>query len=164
MTKDKSPHTKTAMRYKLALCVGLTIAPFAVAAQSVTDQVVQQLRAQGYSEIVVTRTWLGRLRFVSERGDFVRELVINPQTGEVLRDYLRSSDSDDGDNPRVIVPGSGASGGNGAATSGGGNRGNGDDDEDDEDDENDDEDDEDEEDDDDDEDDDDEDDEEDDDD
>ncbi len=66
-----------------------------------SSQVVSQLRDQGYDEIEASRTWLGRLRFTAERGDMHREIVINPKTGEILRDLrsnfsqLASDDHDD---------------------------------------------------------------------
>ncbi len=117
---------------RLILCLALVGAPLSAAAQSVEDQVVTQLRAQGFSEITVTRTWLGRLRFVAERDTLFRELVINPQTGEILRDYWRADGDDEDDEPRVFVPG------NSEAGSGNSGSGGNDDDEDDDDDDDDD--------------------------
>jgi hypothetical protein len=67
-----------------ALAVALA-AP--VAAQSIRDDVEAALVAQGYEIVNVGRTWLGRLRVVAENDEIRREIVINPSTGEVLRDY-----------------------------------------------------------------------------
>jgi hypothetical protein len=50
------------------------------------DSVVAQLTVQGYRDIDVTRTLLGRTRIVATSDQGTRELVINPRTGELLRD------------------------------------------------------------------------------
>ncbi len=74
----------------LAVLLLLLIAPPAVAdAASVRDFYVRELREDGYSEIKVTKTWLGRMRFVAEKPGSLREIVVNPGTGVVLRDYVR---------------------------------------------------------------------------
>ncbi len=62
-------------------------------AQSPADAVVQQLREQGYVEFAVTRTLLGRVRVVALAPDGEqREIVFNPATGEILRDYSEAAD------------------------------------------------------------------------
>ncbi|MEO1139155.1 MAG: hypothetical protein AAFW87_06835 [Pseudomonadota bacterium] len=58
-----------------------------VLAQSVEARVVQQLRAQGFRDIEVSRTLLGRVRITSRKGGINRETVVNPSTGAILRDY-----------------------------------------------------------------------------
>jgi len=53
------------------------------------------------------RTLLGRLRIVASDGTRRREIIINPNTGEVLRDYwveLSDDDEDDEDVNVVISP------------------------------------------------------------
>lgn len=57
-------------------------------ALNVQDEIIDQLTAQGFTKVVVSRTLLGRLRFVATNDIYRREIVINPNTGEVLRDYL----------------------------------------------------------------------------
>ena len=52
-----------------------------------TDSIVRQLRDQGYNSIKVSRTFLGRTRIVATVGDAQREIIVNPRTGEILRDY-----------------------------------------------------------------------------
>ena len=47
---------------------------------------VEQLKAQGFGRIEVSRTWLGRIRIVARNESFRREIILNPRTGEVLRD------------------------------------------------------------------------------
>ncbi|QIZ82609.1 hypothetical protein HFZ77_15160 [Thalassovita gelatinovora] len=54
------------------------------------DSIVSQLKQQGYEQIAVSRTWLGRTRILAERGSERREIIINPRTGEILRDFWRS--------------------------------------------------------------------------
>lgn len=90
------------MLRKIVICLALAGTPQFAAAQSVQDQIVSQLRAQGFSEITLQRTWLGRVRVIAKRDDLRRELVFDPQTGEILRDYWRE-DNDDG--PRLFNPG-----------------------------------------------------------
>jgi len=130
------------MLKKVIICLALSGAPQFAAAQSVQDQIVSQLRGQGFTEITMQRTWLGRIRVVALRDDLRRELVFNPQTGEILRDYWQEIDDDEG--PTLFNPGGGSGGsgsngnGNGASSGGSGNGG-GDEDDDDDDDEDDDE-------------------------
>ena len=96
---------------RLAICLALTGAPFAVAAQSVQDQIVTQLERQGFEGIALNRTWLGRVRVVAMRDDLRRELVFNPQTGEILRDYWFSVDDDVTEHrPRLVNPDNGNAG------------------------------------------------------
>ena len=55
-------------------------------AQTVVDSIVRQLERQGYREVAVSRTLLGRAIIVGRRGSRSREIVVNPRTGEILRD------------------------------------------------------------------------------
>ncbi len=48
--------------------------------------VVSDLQAQGYDRIVVEYTLLGRVQIHATRADILREVVLNPHTGEILRD------------------------------------------------------------------------------
>ena len=57
-------------------------------AQSVEDRLIAGLRGQGYTILEEGRTFLGRLRIVAENGTLHREIVANPSTGEILRDYV----------------------------------------------------------------------------
>lgn len=67
------------------LAVGLVLASPA-AAQDYVDSIVRQLKQQGYRSIVQERTLLGRVRIVANRKDGEREIIVNPRTGEILRD------------------------------------------------------------------------------
>lgn len=85
-----------------ALTSALLSAPTAFAQSvSVVDQVIAQLKAQGYTRITLGRTFLGRTRIVAVNETMRREIIINPATGEILRDYWeldeggRDTDHDD---------------------------------------------------------------------
>lgn len=58
--------------------------------------IVEQLQAEGFRSISTERTWLGRMRIVAENGDGQREIVINPNNGEVLRDLWMAEGGDAG--------------------------------------------------------------------
>jgi hypothetical protein len=72
---------------RIILCIALVAAPFAALAQSVQDQIIGQLTEQGFGEFEISRTFLGRVRVVTQSEQLERELVFNPNTGEILRDY-----------------------------------------------------------------------------
>jgi len=61
------------------------------AAQSVQEQVIAQLQAQGFTIEEVRRTFLGRVRVEARRGDVERELVFDPRNGTILRDYTENA-------------------------------------------------------------------------
>jgi len=63
---------------------------------AVVDAAIGFLEAQGYHIEEVERTWLGRVRIEAVRGKQERELVLNPRTGEVLRDFIEDDDDDGG--------------------------------------------------------------------
>jgi hypothetical protein len=53
----------------------------------VYDAFVVQLREQGYSQITVGYTWLGRVVINAQRDAITREVVLNARTGEILGDH-----------------------------------------------------------------------------
>lgn len=80
------------MRRRDLFAVGLALAAGATAARAtVTDPLVMSLiddlKRQGYQDFDVSHTWLGRVRIVAHMNGAVRELIIDPRTGEILRDY-----------------------------------------------------------------------------
>lgn len=97
-------------------------------AASYVDQILAQLRAQGFENIEVETTWLGRARIAAVRGGVNREIVVNPTTGEVLRDLWLSAS---GGGPRTITIGNesdadhGGNSGDGGGDNGGSGGGNG---------------------------------------
>ncbi len=58
----------------------------------VEDSVTSQLKAYGYTDIKVSRTLLGRSRIVAQSPKASREIVINPFSGEILRDITTATD------------------------------------------------------------------------
>ncbi|TDK41412.1 hypothetical protein [Antarcticimicrobium luteum] len=69
-------------------------------ADGVTDAITRQLRQQGYTEITVTRTFLGRARIVAASPTREREIIVNPRTNEILRDYTESREAEGAAAPR----------------------------------------------------------------
>lgn len=55
--------------------------------RTIEEQVLASLEGQGYVILEQGYTFLGRLRIVAENGMYHREIVVNPGTGEILRDY-----------------------------------------------------------------------------
>ena len=108
------------------LSVLLMAAP--VCAQSIVEQIQAQLRDQGYSNITISRTLLGRTQIEASSAVFQREIVLDPRTGEILRDYWQPID---GTTPGVVTisnPGSvepESSGSSGSGSSGSGSSGSG---------------------------------------
>ncbi|MEM9579626.1 MAG: hypothetical protein AAF891_02985 [Pseudomonadota bacterium] len=77
---------------RLYLALVLTLAASTpLTAQSVAEDIAAQLRAQGYEQVQMSRTWLGRLRFLATTGLQTREIIVNPRTGEILRDFMETS-------------------------------------------------------------------------
>jgi hypothetical protein len=66
-------------------------------AGTVEQRVISGLQAQGYVVLEQSYTFLGRLRIVAQNGSFQREIVVNPGTGEVLRDHAVSLTQRDAD-------------------------------------------------------------------
>jgi hypothetical protein len=80
------------MMRRLLFALALSLAASPVLAADVVSAWIRQLSLDGYEEMTVSRTWLGRTRIVAERGEVHREIILNTRTGEVLRDYSRSND------------------------------------------------------------------------
>jgi hypothetical protein len=57
-------------------------------AQTSVDRISSVLRSEGYRNIEASRTLLGRVRITAERAGFTREIILNPRSGEILRDIL----------------------------------------------------------------------------
>lgn len=70
--------------------------------------IVEQLQAEGFTSISRERTWLGRTRIVAEGEQGQREIIVNPNNGEILRDLWVVEKRNGGDGP-------GAGGNNGGA-------------------------------------------------
>jgi len=61
-------------------------------ADDFSDAVVDQLRGQGFKRIEIRRTFLGRVRILAEGHKGRREIILNPRTGEILRDLWSASE------------------------------------------------------------------------
>lgn len=78
----------------LALAANPALAE-AIGALAPADEILSTLRERGYRIVEDERTWLGRQRVVAEKNGARREVVFNPGTGEILRDYsFRLGESD----------------------------------------------------------------------
>ena len=75
----------------LAISVLIVLAPLVASANgdTVRDRVIEELTEDGYQEIRISKTLLGRMRFVAIKPRHRREIVVNPRTGVILRDYIQ---------------------------------------------------------------------------
>lgn len=92
------------------------------------QDIVRQLQDMGFTQVEVTRTLLGRVRITATGADGTREIILNPNTGEILRDLWQRPDGRASD--RALLDGrarddNGSSGRSGGS-SGGGSSGGGD--------------------------------------
>ena len=74
------------LAFAAAIALGMGLASPAPA-QTVPESVPDLLERQGYEILQIHWTLLGRIRIVAETDEIFREIVISPDTGEVLRDY-----------------------------------------------------------------------------
>lgn len=70
--------------------LALTCAP--LRAQGLKDVVVASMVNDGFTDISISRTLLGRIRIVAVRDGRMREVVLNPSTQNILRDYSKQLD------------------------------------------------------------------------
>lgn len=80
-------------RRKLLLSAAGFVAAFAVpaAARNVESEVAARLAREGFRITSRRRTWLGRVRIEAGKGKLQREVVFDPTSGEILRDYINDS-------------------------------------------------------------------------
>lgn len=76
--------------YALAVVALLASASFA-RAETRVEAVARHLTEQGYA-VEISRTFLGRARIEAHKGTLEREIILNPITGEILRDYWEGDD------------------------------------------------------------------------
>lgn len=129
-------------RRALLTAVALLVASTALAHADEVGDIVRWLRGLGFVEVVTSRSLLGRVQIRATGPIGTRELVVNPRTGEILRDvwvdaegklvrgksYTDHLDENDDDSHGGSDGGDGGSDGGGDDNSG---PGGGDDDEDD---------------------------------
>ena len=82
------------MKRRQSLFVGAAAAllPSVAFAADFADKIIRRLRKQGYTDITTSRTLLGRVRILAWRGGESREIILNPHTGEILRDVWTAAD------------------------------------------------------------------------
>ena len=68
----------------------------------VEESIARQLQNQGFRDITVRRTFLGRSRITAKSDRFEREIIVNPRTGEILRDYTEQINGTSG--PVILAP------------------------------------------------------------
>lgn len=74
-------------------------------AESYADGIVRQLKRQGFDRITVERTLLGRVRIVATGREGRREIIVNPRTGEILRDLWTESGKGSSDRRKILEDG-----------------------------------------------------------
>lgn len=73
----------------IGIGTGLAGATPALAVEDpVTRSVLEQLQQQGFVIVDVRRTLLGRVRILANRGTLMREIVLDPRNGQILRDLV----------------------------------------------------------------------------
>lgn len=98
----------------------------AFAADTPEDQVARNLAGAGFRITSRRRTLLGRVRFLAVRGGTEREVVLDPSSGEILRDYSRISAGGQGpEAPGLGTDGGGEHSGGGEGEGEGGSSGEG---------------------------------------
>ncbi len=121
-TRDRKKLNRRAF---LAIGAAMALTPLPAAAGTVEDFFIKELKAQGYTEFETGYTWLRRLRIVALSPTYRREIIVNPRTGEILRDFWVRRDGGDGSADLLVAEPSGSSGDGSSGGSGGGNGGNG---------------------------------------
>lgn len=91
------PHPLNRRRF-LLIAAALAVATPAHA--DFISDVTRELQRQGYTEISVSSTLLGRSRILARGKRGTREIILNPKTGEVLRDLWTSASGATG--PSII--------------------------------------------------------------
>lgn len=82
-----TPHV---VRRAIALALSVAfLSALPVQADGLKDRIIADLVDEGYTEITIKRTLLGRALVVARQGNQTREIVFNPATQMVLRDYSR---------------------------------------------------------------------------
>lgn len=78
----------TPIRIVLAAMTILASVGFAQA-QDIDDRLRDELASEGYAQVSISRTLLGRIRIIAVAEDGrEREIILNPHTGVVMRDFV----------------------------------------------------------------------------
>lgn len=76
------------------VCLALALGAASAAAATFEQRLIAHLRKLGYGDITLSFTLLGRAQIVAISKDDTREIVLNPRTGEILRDVAQTIESD----------------------------------------------------------------------
>ena len=95
MTKSQFTQRSIGRRVAIALGLAVICLPLPVFAQDFAQSIAQQLRDQGYGNVSIKNTWLGRTRISATGATGKREIIVNPTTGEILRDIWRGGQDDE---------------------------------------------------------------------
>lgn len=80
-----------------------TLVALPASADTAKDRIIVELKEQGFKEITISRTFLGRTRIVATGRGRQREVVLNGSSGVVLRDYLKElPEGSDGTNQNAV--------------------------------------------------------------
>lgn len=71
---------------RAAIVLAMLPASLARADDGDLDDLVDILKDQGYDQIALEQTLLGRTRILAQKDGGTREIILNVRTGEVLRD------------------------------------------------------------------------------
>ena len=104
-----------------------------VHAASTEAGIIAELREQGFERIEIRRTLLGRTRIIASSPMYEREIVLNPATGVILRDFWKVQGEVGDDGPSSLVGGPNLRDGGDRSSSSGSTRDDSDDDNDDDD-------------------------------
>jgi hypothetical protein len=74
----------------LSAILGLAVAG-PLHAEDIVGGITNQLRDQGFEQIEVRQTLLGRTRIVAHSTEGQREIIVNPNNGEILRDFWQAA-------------------------------------------------------------------------
>ncbi len=70
----------------LSLLLAGFLAAQPASAQSLAEDIALQMTRLGFVSVTIDGTWLGRVRVTGTRNGTSREIILNPNTGEILRD------------------------------------------------------------------------------
>jgi hypothetical protein len=111
----------------LVVAAGLLGPPAHAAATE--ERIVSELREQGFTRVEIRRTLLGRTRIVATSPTYEREIILNPSSGVILRDFWTVRGEVGNEAPSRIVGGPNLrDGGSGSRATSGSSGGDSDDD------------------------------------
>jgi hypothetical protein len=85
------------------VCLALLLGTASAEAATYEQRLIAHLRKLGYGDITLSFTLLGRAQIIAISKDDTREIVLNPRTGEILRDFAQSIESEGVDSIAVAV-------------------------------------------------------------